>query len=44
VQAITALCTGAYHLSQRTAQAVLADLFGVAPGLGMIANLEQATT
>jgi transposase len=43
VQAITALCTGAYHLSKRTTQNVLADLFGVALGLGSIANLEQAT-
>jgi transposase len=44
VQAITALCTGAYHLSKRTAQAVLADLFGVSLGLGTIVTLEQATT
>jgi transposase len=44
VQAITALCTGAYHLSKRTTQHVLADLFGVTLGLGSIANLEQATT
>jgi transposase len=44
VQATTALCTGAYHLSKRTTQAVLADLFGVSLGLGTIATLEQATT
>jgi transposase len=44
LQAITALCTGAYHLSKRTTQAVLEDLFGVSLGLGTIANLEQATT
>ena len=43
VQAITALCTGAYHLSKRTTQRALADLFGVQLGLGTIANLEQAT-
>src|SRR5512132_2266725 len=43
VQAITALCTGAYHLSNRTAQRALADLFGVQMGLGTIANLEHAT-
>jgi transposase len=43
VQAITALCTGAYHLSKRTTQSVLEDLFGVALGLGTVANLEQAT-
>jgi transposase len=43
LQAITALCAGAYHLSKRTTQAVLEDLFGVSLGLGTIANLEQAT-
>lgn len=43
VQAIMALCTGAYHLSKRTTQRVMADLFGISVGLGTIANLEQAT-
>jgi transposase len=43
VQAIAALCTGAYHLSKRTTQRALEDLFGVQMGLGTIANLEQAT-
>jgi hypothetical protein len=43
VQAVTALCTGAYHLSRRTAQTVLADLFGVSMSLGTVANLEHAT-
>ena len=43
VQAITALCTGAYHLSRRTTQTRLEDLFGIAIGLGTVANLEQAT-
>ena len=43
VQAITALCTGGYHLSKRTTQSVLEDLFGVSLGLGTVANLEQAT-
>jgi transposase len=43
VQAITALCTGAYHLSQRATQHLLADLFGLPLSLGTIANLEQAT-
>jgi transposase len=42
VQAITALCTGAYHLSKRATQCVLEDLFGVAMSLGTLANLEQA--
>jgi transposase len=42
LQAITALCPGAYHLSKRTTQSVLADLCGIQMGLGTIANLEQA--
>jgi transposase len=42
VQAIVALCTGAYHLSKRTTQDVMADLFGIPLSLGTIANLEQA--
>lgn len=44
VQATTALCTGAYHLSKRPTQELLADRFGVELGLGTIAHLEQATT
>jgi transposase len=44
VQAIIALCTGAYHLSQRTTHTVLKDRFGVSLGLGTSANLEQVTT
>jgi transposase len=43
VQAITALCTGAYHLSKRTTQGVMEDLFGLPMSLGTIANLEQTT-
>jgi transposase len=43
VQAITALCTGAYHLSKRTTQRVMEDLFGVPISLGTLAHLEQAT-
>jgi transposase len=43
VQAITALCTGAYHLSKRTTQQVMADLFGLPLSVGTIANLEHAT-
>jgi transposase len=43
VQAITALCTGAYHLSKRTTQDLMKDLFGVSMGLGTVANLEHAT-
>jgi transposase len=43
VQAITALCTGAYHLSKRTTQSVLQDLFGVPLCVGTISHLEHAT-
>ena len=43
VQAITALCTGAYHLSKRTTQRALEDMFGVQMGLGTIVTLEHAT-
>jgi transposase len=43
VQAIVALCTGAYHLSKRTTQDVMADLLGIPMALGTIANLEHAT-
>ena len=43
VQAIVALCTGAYRLSKRTTQEVLADVFGVALSLGTITHLEQET-
>jgi transposase len=43
VQAITALCPGAYHLSKRTTQRVMEDLFGLPMRLGTMANLEQAT-
>ena len=43
VQAVAALCTGAYHLSKRTTQSVLADLFGLSMSLGTVANLEHAT-
>lgn len=44
VQAVTTLCTGAYHLSKRTTQQVMEDLFSVSPGLGTVANLKLATT
>lgn len=42
-QATVALCTGAYHLSKRTTQGLLSDLFGVEVSLGTLSNLEQAT-
>jgi transposase len=43
VHAIVALCTGAYRLSKRTPQEVMADLFGLPMRLGTIPHLEQAT-
>jgi len=43
VQAIVALCTGAYHLSKRTTQTVMEDLVGLSMSLGTMPNLEQAT-
>ena len=42
VQAITALCTGAYHRLKRPAQRALEDMFGVQMGLGTIATLAHA--
>ena len=43
VQATVALCAGAYHLSKRTTQDVLADLCGLHLSLGTLANREHAT-
>jgi len=43
VQAITAMCSGVYHLSKRTTQSVLQDLFGVPLGVGTISHLEHTT-
>lgn len=43
MQAITAVCTGTYHLSKRTMQSVMENCFGLPMSLGTIANLEQAT-
>ena len=44
VQATVALCTGAYRLSKRTTQQVMAEVFGVPMRVGTISQLEQATT
>jgi transposase len=38
-----ALCTGAYRLSKRTTQEVMADLFAIPMSLGTIPHLEHAT-
>jgi transposase len=43
VPAITALCTGASHLSKRTTPSVLQELFGVALGVGTISKRAHAT-
>ncbi len=43
VQAVVALCTGAYRLSKRTTQEVMADLFDLSMSLGTIPHLEHAT-
>jgi len=44
VQATVALYTGAYRLSKRTTQQVMAEVFGVPLSVGTISPLEQATT
>jgi transposase len=43
-QAMAALCTGAYRLSKRLTQGLLADMFGLPMSLGTLINLEQAIT
>jgi transposase len=44
VQATVALCTGSYHLSKRTTQQVMEEVFGVPMSVGTISPLEHATT
>ena len=44
LQATVALCTGAYHLSKRTTQQMMDDVFGVPMSVATISQLEQATT
>jgi len=44
VQAMVALCTGAYRLSKRTTQQAMEEVFGVPMSVGTISPLEQATT
>lgn len=41
VQATVAMCTGAYRLSKRLTQGLLADMFGLVMSLGTLSNLEQ---
>ena len=44
VQAMVALCTGAYRLSKRTTHQVMDEVFSVPMSVGTISLLEQATT
>src|SRR5262245_17455898 len=44
IQATVALCTGAYHLSKRTTQQMMDEVFGVPMSVATISQLEQATT
>jgi len=44
LQATVALCTGAYHLSKRTTQQMMDEVFGVPLSIATISHLEQATT
>lgn len=41
LQAIVAVCSGLYHLSRRTVQGLMEDLFGVTMSLGSVINSEQ---
>jgi transposase len=43
-QATVALYTGAYRLSKRTTQQMMAEVFGVPMSVGTISQVEQATT
>jgi transposase len=44
VQAMVALCTGAYRLSKRMTQRMMEDVFGVPMSVGTVSQLEHATT
>lgn len=44
LQAMVAVCSGAYRLSKRSIVEMLGDFFGVEISLGSIANIEAATT
>jgi transposase len=41
LQAFIAVCAGAYRLSQRTIEQLIADIYGVEVSLGTVAHLEQ---
>jgi transposase len=44
MQAVIALFTGCYHVSKRTAESALGDLFGVTLSLGSVSASEQAVS
>ena len=44
LQAIVAVCSGAYRMSKRGVEELVEDFFGVPISLGSVANLEQATS
>lgn len=44
LQAMVAVCTGAYHLSKRMVEGLLSDFFDADISLGTISNLEQQTS
>ena len=44
LQAVIAVCSGAYRMSKRAIEEMAGDFFGVPISLGSIANLEQATS
>lgn len=44
LQAVVAVCSGAYRLSKRSIEELVHDFFGVEMSLGTVANLEQATS
>ena len=44
LQAMVAVCSGAYRMSKRGIEELVEDFFGVPISLGSVANLEQATS
>ncbi len=44
LQAIVAACSGIYHLSRRTVQGLMQDLYGVEMSLGSVVNSEQTVS
>jgi transposase len=41
LQAVVAVCSGAYHLSKRSIEELMHDFFGVQVALGSVSNIEQ---